>query len=272
MEDRVDRPSEAGPAGAKAAAWKALAWAKSHEPEALRAIYAARRAAFVARLRLLAAWYGAKVEIDIAPDVRFGKDIAVTVWPRSNNSVRIGPGSVIGDRVLFFLNDGRISLGDEVEIRRDSVFMMWGGHLELAGGNVFSFGTVVHCNDSIKLGRLSSTNEYVTIVDSSHYFTEPEKFFYHNTKPGSIEIGFNSWLASKSTIARGAKIGDHCIVGGNSLVVGMEVPDGHLASGVPAQVVRALELPWRKTAPELVAASDPASEPRPRRSRKSTTA
>jgi acetyltransferase-like isoleucine patch superfamily enzyme len=178
------------------------------------------------------------------------------VWPGSTNSVRIGPGSRIGDRVLFFLNEGRIDLGPNVEIRRESTFMMWGGSLEMAGDNIISWGNVIHCASSIRLGRLTSTNEWVTIVDSSHYFTTPDEFFYHNTKTGPIEVGMNTWICSKATLARNAKVGDHCIIGGNSIVSG-EVPSGHLASGVPAQVVRELDLPWKRSAREVVGATEP---------------
>jgi acetyltransferase-like isoleucine patch superfamily enzyme len=243
-----------------------LRWAKRHEPEALRAIYGARRAAFVSRLKLLAAWYGSEIEIDIAPDVRLGKNIAVTVWPGTRNVVRIGPGTRIGDRVEFILKDGRILIGDAVEIRRGTTFMMWGGTLELEGGNILSWGNVIHCANSIRLARLASTNEWVTLVDSSHYFTEIDRFFYDNTKTDPIEIGYNTWICSKATIARGAKVGDHCIIAGNSIVTG-EVPSGHLASGVPAAVIRELSLPWKKTAPQLVADTGRPPLPEPLRRR-----
>ena len=253
--------------GAKALAWRALEWAKRHEPEALAALYAARRRAFIARLRLLAAWHGAQVEIDIAPDVRFGRGIGITVWPGSRNVVTIGPGSFIGDRVLFFLNDGQLLAGDGVEIRRDTVLRIWNGRLELAGENIISWANVIHCASSIRLGRMTSTNEWVTIVDSSHYFTEPDRFFYHNTKTGPIEVGMNTWICSKATLARGAKVGDHCIIGGNSIVAGMEVPSGHLASGVPATVVRALPLPWKASVDAVRSAELPEADgsTRPRR-------
>lgn len=252
----MDPLRERASSGAKALARKTLHWAKRHEPEALRAIHAARRAAFIARLRLQAAWNGASVDVDVAPDVRFGKDIAITVWPGSRNVVRIGPGSVIGDGVLFYLKDGTLVFGDRVEVRRLSTFMIWGGSLELAGENILSWGVVIHCGSSIRLGRMTSAGEWVTIVDSTHFFTTPDEFFYHNTKTGPIEVGVNTWICPKATLARNAKVGDHCIIAGNSIVSG-EVPSGHLASGVPAQVVRELELPWKQSAPTLVGASEP---------------
>ena len=58
-------------------------------------------------------------------------------------------------------------------------------------------------------------------------------------------------ICSKATIARGARVGDHCIVAGNSIVTG-DVPSGHMASGVPATVVREVPLPWKSN----VAGSD----------------
>lgn len=263
MEQRADRSV----GSLKTWGYRALSWAKRHEAEGAGAIYAARRAAFIARMKLQAAWNGAEVQIDVAPDVRFGKDIAITVWPGTRNVVRIGPGSRIGDRVLFILKDGRIDIGDDVEVRRDTSFMMWGGSLELAGGNILSWANVIHCASSIRLGRLTSTNEFVTIVDSSHYFTTPDEFFYHNTKTGPIEVGMNTWICAKATLARNAKVGDHCIIAGNSIVVG-EVPSGHLASGVPASVVRELDLPWREPAPKLVGAVGPRRPSKPRAPRK----
>lgn len=247
----------------KALGYRALGWAKRHEAEGARAIYSARRAAFIARMKLQAAWNGARVELEIAPDVRFGKEIAITVWPGSDNRVRIGSGSRIGDRVLFILNNGSIDIGDDVEVRRDTSFMMWGGSFELAGGNILSWGNVIHCASSIRIDRLASTNEYVTIVDSSHYFTTPDEFFYHNTKTGPIEVGANTWICAKATLARNAKIGAHCIIAANSIVTG-EVPAGHLASGVPAVVVRELDLPWAQSVRQYVGATD---APKPAKSR-----
>ncbi|MGH2784713.1 MAG: acyltransferase [Actinomycetota bacterium] len=263
----ANRSANRSRGGAKAWGYRALGWAKRHEAEGARAIYAARRAAFIARMKLQAAWTGARVDIDIAPDVRFGKDIAITVWAGSDNVVRIRKGSRIGDRVLFILNNGSIDIGDDVEVRRDTSFMIWGGSLELAGGNILSWGNVIHCASSIRLERLASTNEYVTIVDSSHYFTTPDEFFYHNTKTGPIVVGANSWICAKATLARNAKIGDHCIVAANSIVTG-EVPSGHLASGVPAIVVRKLDLPWERAVRSIVGETTDAEPARRRAPRK----
>lgn len=232
---------------AKQIAGLALRAAKRREPEINGALYGFRRAMIIARLRMLAAWHGAQVEIDIAPDVRFGRNIDLTVWPGSRNVVRIGPGTTIGHRTMFFLNNGTLLLGDGIEVRRDVIFMLWGGTLEIAGENVLSWGSVFHCADSIRIGRFSIFGEWSTIVDSSHFHSEPDAAVVHNTKTGPVEIGYNTWVCAKAVIGRNSKIGDHCIVAGNAVVTG-EVPSGHVASGTGAAKVRPIALPWQ--APE----------------------
>ncbi|MGH2795030.1 MAG: acyltransferase [Actinomycetota bacterium] len=244
----MDRNQNRSLDSAKSLGYRAISWAKRLEPEGARSFYAMRRAAFIARMKLQAAWQGGRVDIEIAPDVRLGKDIAITVWPGSHTVFRIGPGARIGDRVLFFLNGGRCDIGNGVEIRRDCVFMIWGGSLELGGENIVNWGSVFHCASSIRIGRLTGIGECVTIIDSSHYYTTPDRAIFHNNKLGPIEIGENSLIGAKATIARNSKIGAHCMVAGNSVVTG-EVPAGHLVSGVPAQIVRELELPWEAPAP-----------------------
>lgn len=248
----------------KALAYRLLAWAKRHEPEGARAFFGARRATFIARIKLAAAWQGARVEIDVAPDIRFGKDISISVWPGSQTVLRIGRGCRIGDRTQFMLNGGRLDIGDDVELRRDCVFIIWGGSLELAGEDIITIGTVFHCASSIRIGRKVGIGEYVSIIDSSHYHTTPEEPMMHNIQLGPVEIGDNSLIAAKAIVARNSKVGDFCVVGGNSVVTG-EVPSGHLASGVPAKVVRELDLPWK------AALEAPAEILKPAAKKRSTT-
>ena len=54
-------------------------------------------------------------------------------------------------------------------------------------------------------------------------------------------IGDNSLIGMGSIIMNGAVIGNNCIIGAGSLVTfGAQIPDGSLAFGRPAKVVRAL--------------------------------
>jgi len=220
---------------------RALFWRlRAREPE--RLLYRARRAALVARTRVHAAWHRADIELDISPDVRLGRHLRIVLFPRTSNVVRIGPGALLDDRILMRMNGGKILLGPATQLRSDVVLNV-GGRLELAGSNILSWGCAVHCADSVRLDALASAAEHVTIADSTHYFTEPGAFFYENTRTAPVVIGGNTWLCPKATVTSGVTVGQHCIIASNSVVI-HDVPDGHLASGIPA-TNKALELPWQ---------------------------
>jgi acetyltransferase-like isoleucine patch superfamily enzyme len=202
----------------------------------------ARRAAFVTRVRAHAFWQRSRVELDISPNVKWGRDVRATLEPRTRSKITIGSHCKIGDRTLFVLDGGDIELGDWVDIRRDVVFTV-AGRLSIEGQNVLQPGIAIHCDDAITLRRLASIGERVTMIDSVHYYTTPDDPFVDNLKTGTIEIGYNVWVGAKATIGRNVRVGDHSVVAGNALLL-CDVPPGHLASGVPAEVVRPIRRPW----------------------------
>lgn len=204
-----------------------------------------RRARLLARIRLLAAWKRTTIELDVAPDLRVGRDVRVKVAPRSHVRLRIGPGCRIGDEVRMVLIGGALWWGDDVQLRVRSSLHLSGGELRCEGANIFSYGNVIHCVESVRVDRCTAAAEYVTIVDSSHFHTVPDTPITENTKAGPIRIGKNVFLAPRVSVGRGVSIGDYAVVGPNSTVI-KDLPAGVLASGVPAVVVRALDLPWER--------------------------
>ena len=217
------------------------------EARLLRAIDATRRAWFVARLRFFAFWRRTQIDLDIAPDLRVGRRLVVKVAPRSSLTIRIAPRCRIGDDVFLFLTKGSLVWGEDVQLRiRSSINLV--GDLVCEGGNIFSYGTVIHCSESIRVGELAGCAEYTTIADSAHFYTEPDVCVSENTVTGRIDIGRNVFLAPRVSVNRDVTIGDFSIVGPNSVVIG-DVPRGSFVSGVPAKVVRPLDLPWERTRP-----------------------
>jgi acetyltransferase-like isoleucine patch superfamily enzyme len=203
----------------------------------------ARRAAFLARVRKAAWQVGAKIELDVAADLLVGRDLSVAVEPLSRSVLRIGPRCRLDDRVRLLLRGGELLLGDTVDVRPDVVFSV-GGSLRIDGDSPISYGAVFHCSNDIHLERQVSIAEYVTLVDSSHFFTTPDEHLQHNLRKGSVHVGHGSWLCPKVTATRGTDVGAHSIVASNSVVVG-PLPGGVLAGGVPAVVLRPLSLPWQ---------------------------
>ena len=64
----------------------------------------------------------------------------------------------------------------------------------------------------------------------------------HKVMLHGCTIGENTLIGMNAVVLNGAKIGKNCLIGANSLITeNMEVPDGHLALGSPAKVVKALD-------------------------------
>lgn len=206
-----------------------------------------RRVRVVTGLRVRAAWHRSPLRCVVARDVRFGRRVQFAVSTKTSNVVEIGSGCLIGDDVRFELGGGELVLGPATDIRARCVIGVR-GRFQTEGENVFQTGCVVHCDESIRIRWQVGIGEYSTIADSSHSHQGDYAWFAHNVRSAPVVIGTNTWLGSKVTIARGVRIGDRCVIGANSTVV-KDVPDGYLASGVPAQVVRPVALPEPAEAP-----------------------
>jgi acetyltransferase-like isoleucine patch superfamily enzyme len=208
-----------------------------------RARYRLRRRLILVRLRLDAAWVRSHVEATIAPDAAFGPGVRVVVAPGTRSVLRVGAGGRIGAGVRIRLEGGQALIGDRVDIRRHSSLVV-GGRLEMGDRILVQPGCSLHCADAVVVRSLAVLSEYATVVDSSHHYTGPDDWVLDNVHTAPVEIGYNAWIGAKATVGRGVRIGDHAVVAANSLVT-RDVPSGHLASGVPAEVRRPLDLPWR---------------------------
>jgi acetyltransferase-like isoleucine patch superfamily enzyme len=221
-------------------ATKPLWWVKERDP--LRYLHRARRAALLARIKASAAWNRSTVELDVAPDLKVGRGVRAEIAPNTANVLRIGPGCAIRDNVALQLKGGSITMGPRCELRRNTILNI-SGDLVLAERNILSYGVVVHCAESVVLEKHASVAELATIADSTHYWTGPDDFFYDNVRTAPIRIGANTWLCPRAAVTSGVTVGSHCLIASGSVVT-CDVPDGHLASGVPATTVRSLHHAW----------------------------
>ena len=94
----------------------------------------------------------------------------------------------------------------------------------------------------IELGKNVLTGKYVLITDNSHGEADPSIL---ETAPdkrpmvskGPVIIEDNVWIGEKASILPGVRIGRGAIIG-TGAVVTRDVPAGHLALGVPAQITK----------------------------------
>jgi lipopolysaccharide O-acetyltransferase len=157
----------------------------------------------------------------------------------------IGSGSRIAPPFRFHgLN--QMSLGDRVMINRDCWIqtipddkpgkeekLIIGSHAGIGMGATISAARKVVIGENVLLAR----NVY--IADHAHAFDNIAVPIMHQGISGiaPVSIGRNTWLGQNVVVLPGATIGEHCVIGANS-VVNSSIPDFSVAVGAPARVVK----------------------------------
>lgn len=226
--DPHHRETSTGPAHRVASAvyWRARA---ADAPVRARARQA-RRAAFIARARLAAAWLRVPLELEIAGDADIAANVRLRFTAGAPAGLVVGPGAHIAEGVLLDFRGGSLHLDAGAELRRGCVCHL-GGRCHLGPQVVLSYGTIVHCSERIEIGRDTVIGEYSTITDSAHRHGYGP--VHHTIRTAPVAIGQNCWIGAKATLARGVRVGDEVVVGANSLVTGT-VDSGERVLGVPA--------------------------------------
>ena len=163
----------------------------------------------------------------------------VTIY---HDDLRLGRNVFIDDRVVIFQreNGGAVELGDRVCIYRDTI-------LETGHGGYLSVGADSSIHPRCQM------NAYVTPIEiGCGVMIAPNCAFYtydHGVAPdqpiskqplqskGSIIIANDAWIGVGVIVLGGVRIGEGAVVGAGSVVTG-DVPDGAIAAGVPARIIK----------------------------------
>lgn len=190
---------------------------------------------FITRARLQALAQRAQLHLQVASDVEVRPGVRLEFKPGTRNALVLGPGVRIQGDLLLRFNGGTMALGPKVNVRKGSVFHI-SGTLTALGHNVFSYSNLIHCSERITLEEYASTNEFVSIIDSTHHHDGPNAFFYENESSAPISVGRNTWICNKSSILMGVRVGHNCVIASHA-VVNKDVADGMVVGGVPAKVL-----------------------------------
>jgi acetyltransferase-like isoleucine patch superfamily enzyme len=91
----------------------------------------------------------------------------------------------------------------------------------------------------VVIGEYALLARNVYISDHAHAFKNIEVpiMLQGINRIAPVIIGKHSWLGQNVVVLPGVTIGEHCVIGANS-VVNSSVPDYCVAVGAPARVVR----------------------------------
>ena len=181
------------------------------------------------------------------------RDVFYTLWIRNfighlgEHSSICYPCSLQGEGQMHIL------IGDYTTIQGTSILGCWTKYgqqefpdASITIGNHCCIGEYNHitaCN-KITIGDGLLTGRYVIISDNSHGGLSKEETdiapIHRKLKSkGEVAIGNNVWLGDKVAVLSGVHIGNNVIVAANAVVT-KNIPDGCVAAGVPAKVVKQL--------------------------------
>jgi acetyltransferase-like isoleucine patch superfamily enzyme len=155
--------------------------------------------------------------------IRLGDDVVVDdlvvldAKGQANRGIVIGNGVFLGRGTILSCKDGDIVLGDHTNI---------GFHCE-----VFSASTVT-------VGRHGLFAAYTYLVGGGHEFERADvPVLEQGRSSRGITLGDDVWLGTGTKVLDGVRIGRGVVVGAGAVVTD-DLPDGAVAVGVPARVVR----------------------------------
>ncbi len=94
---------------------------------------------------------------------------------------------------------------------------------------------------SITIGDDVWTGHHVYITDQNHGYTDLTRPISQQSQPERpVVIGNGSWLGHGTIVLPGVTIGEHVVIGANSVVT-RDIPSFSVAVGSPAKVVRKYE-------------------------------
>ncbi len=109
------------------------------------------------------------------------------------------------------------------------------------------------CANSVTIGENTAIAPFVTITDIHHSYTDIHiPIEKQDLEVSSVWIGKDCKIHNNSVILPGCRIGDHVVIGANS-VVNRNIPSYSVAVGAPAKIVKRYNPEngkWEKTNPD----------------------
>jgi acetyltransferase-like isoleucine patch superfamily enzyme len=152
---------------------------------------------------------------------------------------------------VLFLGDGTIILGADVEFGWPTSTSFYTGycHLEAATpDSVIEIGDAAQINNNafiksegpgIRIGARALLGSEVTIYDSDFHDLRPDRRRDGHPRMAAVELAEDVFVGDRVLILKGVRIGAHSVIGAGSVVTS-SIPEGVIAAGNPARVIRAL--------------------------------
>jgi acetyltransferase-like isoleucine patch superfamily enzyme len=170
-------------------------------------------------------------------NVAFGHGVVL----RHPAKVRIGSDVVIDDLVVLDAKGSSnrgIVIGDGVFLGRGTILSCKDGDIVLGNHVNLGFNCEIFSASRVTVGDYGLFAAYTYLVGGGHEFERGAGPVVKQARPSrGITLGRNVWLGAGAKVLDGVTIGSDVVVGAGAVVT-EDLPDGAVAAGVPARVLR----------------------------------
>jgi acetyltransferase-like isoleucine patch superfamily enzyme len=180
----------------------------------------------------------------------------------SGNTVRIGKPQAYGRISIQLWNNSKVFIDHGCEMHLLRVFAPRGASLKVGEKTVFNGIVEFHMTEDrgVTLGQRCLIGAETFFWPSDMHSVVSVESGRRINPPKDIVIGDRVWVAARSLMLKGSKIGDGSVVGAGSVVT-REIPKNCIAAGNPAKVIKQ-NVSWDR---ELLAIEpSPATPSKPR--------
>jgi acetyltransferase-like isoleucine patch superfamily enzyme len=149
----------------------------------------------------------------------------------------------IEGEVLEGLRSGRLAVGQGTHFEPGCwITMSAEARISIGEGCYLNRETMIAAEREVSIGDHCMFANGCFIGDASHRFDDPDLpvTWQGFTTKGPVRIGSNCWFGVHCVVTSGVTVGDRCVIGANSVVTS-DLPDGVIAAGIPARVIREIE-------------------------------
>jgi maltose O-acetyltransferase len=175
------------------------------------------------------------------------------IWKyRALSTCRNVSGRPLVHQPVLFLGEGEIRLEPRVEFGWPTSPAYYSGYCHIEAsfpGCVIEFGEGAQINNSafiksegpgVRLGKDALLGSFVEIFDSDFHDLRPQYRRGGRPAMAAVELGENVFIGNGARILKGVTVGAHSVIGAGSVVVS-SIPEGVIAAGNPARVIRELD-------------------------------